>query len=59
MKHKIEAEYECRCWFEYESSEQVTQSCMYHNGRLLMRSDVKKDFADKYKTTDLKVVRSK
>jgi hypothetical protein len=59
MKHKIEAEYECGCWFDYDSSEQVTQSCIYHNKRLLMRSDVKKDFADKYKSTDLKLVRSK
>jgi hypothetical protein len=58
MKHKIEAEYECGCWFDYDSSDDVTQSCMYHNLRLLMRSDVKKDFASKNnRSTDLKVVK--
>ncbi len=43
---KIECEYDCGCWFDFDVSGQVTQSCMYHNKRLLMRSDAKKDFAN-------------
>ena len=46
---KIECEFQCGCWFDFDSSEQVTQSCMYHNKRLLMRSDVKSHFAEKSK----------
>lgn len=46
VKHKIDCEYACFCWFEFDTSEEVTQSCMYHKGRLLMRSDTKKDFAN-------------
>ncbi len=52
IKHKIDCEYACFCWFEYDTSEEVTQSCMYHNGKLLMRSDTKKDFANKTKAVE-------
>ncbi len=48
FKRLIDCEYACfdcySCWFEFETPEEVTQSCMYHNGRLLMRGDVMKTF---------------
>lgn len=40
----IEAEFFCGCWFEFKNSSDVTQSCMYHNKKLVMRSDVRKNF---------------
>lgn len=52
----VECEFACGCWFDFKSSEEVTQSCMYHNGKLLMRSDVKKHFAEKQKP-ELKMVK--
>jgi len=53
MKNKIDAEYFCGCWFEYDTSEEVTQSCLYHKKKLLMRSDTKKDFSDNLKPLEL------
>jgi hypothetical protein len=43
-KRKIECSYDCGCWFDYDSSEEVTQSCIYHQKKILTRSDVRKDF---------------
>jgi hypothetical protein len=43
-QNKIDAEYECSCWIEYDSSEMVLQSCPYHSKRLIMRSDAR-DFS--------------
>ena len=40
----IECSYDCGCWFDFKHVNEVTQSCMYHNTKLLMRSDVKKVF---------------
>lgn len=54
----IEAEFQCGCWFDYNKSEEVTQSCIYHNKKLLMRSDVKNHFSVQSKP-DLKVVNNK
>ncbi len=48
-KETIDCHYDCQCWFEFKSSEEVTQSCIYHNKRLIMRSDVKKHFDNNYK----------
>ena len=44
LKVTIEAEFLCGCWFDFENKEEVTQQCMYHNQKLVMRSDVKKMF---------------